>query len=179
MNAVTIERMEEKHMLDLGRVLGRAFNNDPLWLYVFENDKTRLDLLTWFWYRFEYTSLYHNPNSYVAICNNAVVGVINMVEPTDTKPNLWTRALAGQLKTPFKVGIGSLRKMLRTEKVHDTLVESVGPNVLLLDHLAVDPELHGKGSGANLVQKAIELADSNLQWTNDTKYKCSKEYHIL
>jgi predicted N-acetyltransferase YhbS len=69
--------------------------------------------------------------------------------------------------------------MLRTEKVHDALVESVEPNVLLLDHLAVDPELHGKGFGAKLVQKAIEVADSKYNRENDTKYKCSKEYHNL
>ena len=90
-----------------------------------------------------------------------IVAAVGM-EPHSTKFTLYDQICVGFLLLPFKFGLGVLHRVMaldskNTVAIADTAVDELGAKVTLM---AVEPELHGKGIGGQLIRKRIELWDA-------------------
>ncbi|MGQ9708261.1 MAG: GNAT family N-acetyltransferase [bacterium] len=135
------------------RVLIRAFESDPLWVYVFPGSKKRVKKLAaifGFLIRF---GLKRGRVETVREINGLAVWLSDKYY----RVNFWNAILVRGLLLPFEIGLGALRKMIMVEQVNYRLHSKVisRPHQYLA-LVGVKPEFQKLGLGTRLVKNGIE-----------------------
>jgi ribosomal protein S18 acetylase RimI-like enzyme len=142
-------------------VAARAFLNDPGFCYYFYDPKTRLQHLLEFWQGMIWMNLVKNQESWVAMKDDRVIGLICPVLPSDPEESLLLKVRAGLLRLPFVVGFTSTKRLLHAGDVIDSLKADMPKGLLYLEHIAVDPDYHKQGIGTIMINMMLEKAEKN------------------
>lgn len=142
---------------EAGRVLGRAFHDDPYWSWVLSDEPKRLQVLPWFmetWVR------YCCKHSEVYTTADKVEGVAVWLPPGKFPTSSVPLTLVGMLLAPLKFGFaGSARLVSSTDYLEALHKRDVPSRHWYLPTLGVDPPSQGQGIGSALLQPALALAD--------------------
>jgi ribosomal protein S18 acetylase RimI-like enzyme len=149
----------QPHQLeDSGHVLGRAFFDDPMTIFIMPDEAKRMAALTWFMrtgvgYGLRYGDVYTTPER---VEGNAV-----WLPPGATTITPLRMLVSGMLLAPLKFGFpafGRLNSVMSLfEKMHKR--DMADPHWYLFV-LGVDPPRQGQGVGGALLQPVLARADS-------------------
>jgi ribosomal protein S18 acetylase RimI-like enzyme len=152
-------RLDKANFKDVGVILSRAFQDDPMFTYIF-SDPLRRAMIT--------PKVFHSLIKYsssnggeVYTTPEAPNGGAIWLSPgnTHTKPLGMVRA--GMIGLFLSLNFGERKRFFQVinymEKTHDELVPR--PN-WYLQVLGVEPTLQGRGIGSNLIQPVLAKADS-------------------
>ncbi|KAL9653396.1 hypothetical protein ABK040_002032 [Willaertia magna] len=169
MSSIKITKFQIKHLKEGGLLAAKAFFNDPGFNYYFEGieNEKKLEMMTDFWERYLWRSVYYNENSYLAIDeenNNKIAGIMCPTYPTDPTLNLLSDLRAGLIKMPFKFGLKPAYRILKADNVIKDLekleawekLKLKKETTVILEQLAVDPDYQGKGVGTMLMKYLVD-----------------------
>lgn len=151
-------RLQAEQMAEAGRVLARAFQDDPIWTWVFPDAKERASVLPWW---METSTRYCHLFGEVYTTSGPLFGAADWLTPGNTHfPT--DRLLAagfGPMRERFGDGpYGRFMTMLATiQPLHEAAMP--GPHHYLMT-LGVDPPRQGQGIGGALLQPALAQADA-------------------
>lgn len=136
-------------------VLIKAFQDDPMYLYLIPDAGKRVQVLRVLWgglinYTLTYGEIYTTP---------AVEGVACWLSPGNTKITFWRmlRAGFGLARSAMKLGAEERRKFFATMNYVDDLHKRLVPeHHWYLWALGVTPELQGQGIGSRLMAPVLE-----------------------
>lgn len=158
MLAITPVRLQAEQAAEAGRVLARAFHDDPIWTWVFPDAKERASVLPWW---MEASTRYCHLFGEVYTTSGPLFGAADWLTPGNTHfPT--DRLLAagfGPMRERFGDGpYGRFMAMLAiTQPLHEAAMP--GPHHYLMT-LGVDPPRQGQGIGSALLQPALAQADA-------------------
>lgn len=151
--------LEDPRDLDLaGALLGRAFVDDPGFVYAF-GDGDRRARVAWINRRFvDYTRL---AGGTVTAIGDPPEGVLLWMDaPARYVVSTFTMLRAGMLTSPFRFGVGALVRLMRLgarlDASHARLMTEKHRYIYVL---GVDPKNQGKGLGKALLRPKLEEAD--------------------
>ena len=143
---------------EAGRVLARAFDDDPYWSWVLPGESKRAGRLRWFmtvWVRYglRYGEVY--------VTKAAVEGAAIWIPPGKYPLSVVGMMLAGWHPAPLKFGPAAFgRYMSSTNYVERLHKRDVPPRHWYLMILGVDPPRQGQGVGGALIQPVLSRADA-------------------
>ena len=150
-------RLAKQQIPQAGEVLGRAFNTNPGFVWMFPDDKTRLAKLTWFMARGVKAG---DRTGEVYTTSDTVEGAAVWLPPGRTRLSPIQMIAAGFLPAPLTLGMGSflrfMNAMNRFEHLHN---EAMPGEHWYLMILGVDPPRQGQGIGSALLQPVLRKAD--------------------
>lgn len=151
-------KMTKAQIPESGAALGRAFFDDPLMMYILQDDARRPGALRWFMTAAAKYGLAHGE---VYTTEGRVDGNAIWLPPGDVKVTLPRMAQHGMLMAPFKFGIGAFNRFLSVMNYLEHLHTRDMPE----DHwylmvLGVDTPRQGQGVGSALVQPMLARADA-------------------
>lgn len=141
----------------LVQVMSRAFFNDPTFLYISPDERTRLNKLRWFFrmiirYGTRYGEVYTTPT---------IDGGAIWISPENTTFTFGQMLHIGFLAMPFAFGWAGFQRFMNfsnlAEKWHK---QSVAKEHWYLAGLGVEPSKQGKGIGGALLQPILARADA-------------------
>jgi GNAT superfamily N-acetyltransferase len=144
---------------EAGKVLGRAFHDDPYWSWVLAGESKRARVLPWFmevWVRycFGYGEVYTTASN--------VEGVAVWLPPGRSATSPVPSVLTGMVLMPLKFGWADFSRFMSSVNYLDKLRERAVPSRHWnLPTLGVDPPRQGQGVGSALLQPALALADAD------------------
>ena len=138
--------------------LARAFQDGPLWQYVFPSAVKRargLSCLTTPVVRYaQYHGQVHTTRS--------VSGLAAWLGPGNTTMTIGRMIRAGMAAVPWKISLTALRRLVIFQNYVDELHEhSVSGQHWYLVALGVEPACQGKGIGSRLIQPVLIQADAD------------------
>jgi GNAT superfamily N-acetyltransferase len=141
-----------------GKVLARAFYDDPMMSWVLPDDARRLKALEWF---MTVGAKYGTKYGEVYTTGTAVEGDAVWLRPGEAKIGPLRMLQNGMLATPFKFGLGPFGRFLKIMNVFEHLHERDMPQPhWYLMILGVDPPRQGQGVGGALMQPILARADA-------------------
>jgi len=149
----------ERHQAhSAAQVLGRAFYDDPLYMYLLPNDRSRAAQSAWFFQALIRVGLHLGQ----VHTTPPVGGAAIWLAPGKTDVNLWTTIRAGLPLVPLKFGLGGFRRTMNMlnsfeESVHEA---DLGRHWYLM-LLGIDPQQQGRGLGGALMLPMLDRADSD------------------
>ena len=158
MTAVTeIARLAARQVKEAGEVLGRAFYDDPFYVYFLPNDAKRIRPLAWMlgtWTR--YGHLYGE----VYTTTDRMDGVAVWLPP-ESPPMSRERVIrAGMAPMPRKLGPEGYQRLMGMRRHFDELHRRDAPDPhWYLWVLGVDPPRQSQGVGGALLQPVLARAD--------------------
>jgi ribosomal protein S18 acetylase RimI-like enzyme len=155
---IEVVRLVASQKSQAAKTLARAFQEDPMFTYIFPDADQRRKSLAWQWeavigYSLDYGEVYTTPD---------VDGVACWLKPGNTRVTVWRMIRTGiQLQRAFESFRGKTRRvsmevMSYLDQVHERLIN--GPHWYLWA-LGVDPIRQGQGIGGQLIQPILALAD--------------------
>jgi GNAT superfamily N-acetyltransferase len=150
--------LTESQLDEAGAVLGRAFYDDPLSVYLLPNEEGRADKLEWFFgagakYGHMYGEVHTTPETFD--------GAACWLPPGEADMGIVRMARAGMLMAPFKLGFSAMGRffkiMGKMEELHKR--DMPMPHWYLMI-LGVDTVKQGKGIGGSLVAPMLARADA-------------------
>lgn len=157
--ATQITRMQTGQITASGRVLARAFDDDPLMLYILPDAKKRATGLPWF---MTTAARYANRYGEVYTTGEKVAGNACWLPPGDVKVPMGRMIKSGMLVAPFKFGVGPFMRFLKVmdffEKLHERDMHDRHWYLMLL---GVEPARQGQGVGGALIQPILQRADAD------------------
>ncbi len=151
-------RLQDVQLAEAGQVLGRAFFDDPMMVYVMPDDDQRRDILPAFMQAGVRICL---PHGETYTTPGSVQGSANWLPPGKTELDEATLAAAGALDVIGRMGdaagerFGTL--MAQLAELH---AEAVPPDHWYLLLLGVDPPRQGQGVGGHLIEPILRRADT-------------------
>lgn len=167
-------RLSTTQIAQASSLLGRAFQNDPLMIYVIPDAEKRRRLLPTLFrsavsYCLRYGIIYTTPG---------LQGLVCCLPPGQAK--MITRlALTSLESVPFGLGLSGLRRFLYTSKYTASAHKQAASG----DHwyvwvLGVDPEQQGSGVGGQLLQTVLQQArEQNVPCYLDTQNPCNVPFY--
>jgi GNAT superfamily N-acetyltransferase len=143
---------------DAGRVLGRAFWDDPAAIYVMPDDAKRTEQLTWFMTQAcRYGDLFGS----VHTTAGKVEGTAIWLPPEETHVSDEKMSQAGFDELPDRLGADGYERFGNMFGYMDELHERdmSGPHWYLFI-LGVDPPRQGQGLGSAVIQEGLAQADA-------------------
>lgn len=139
-------------------VLTHAFQDDPMYNYLFPDSDERARSLGWLWngvvrYSLVYGEVYTTPE---------VTGVACWLPPGSTRPTIWrmVRAGLGLQRAIMKFDRQARRRVLHLLTYTDETHQRVMPRPhWYLWALGVEPASQGQGIGSRLIQPVLARAD--------------------
>ncbi|MFW9922487.1 MAG: GNAT family N-acetyltransferase [Candidatus Thorarchaeota archaeon] len=155
-------------------MLGRAFQQDPIWKEILKNDPEKWPLVfaVPVKYGLRYGSIFAPTKEVSAAAVWLPSSSINM--------NLWRMLLSGAIPHAMKLGsqignqISSVFSII--EKQHFEYLKT-NPRFAYLYVLGVDPENQGKGLGSLLVKKMMEALPANIPIYLETETKSNVKFY--
>ncbi len=150
-------RLPRSQTKDAGRVLARAFHDDPFWCWILPDESRRARVLPWFmgvWAR------YCNRHGEVYASGDKIEGVAVWLPPGKFPPSQAGTMLAGMILVPLRFGLAKHRLFTKASEYMDRLHarDVPGPHWFLAT-LGVDPPRQSQGLGSALLQPALTQAD--------------------
>ncbi len=188
METVTIEPLDRARVDETARMLARAFDDSPLFEFLFPNGAARLRITAG---TFKGTLIDALPfeRIHVARDSSGVIGAACWLPPDGYPITPWRQTLLllrmATLvpRAPTRVG-DSMRYLNATDKVHPKAVH------WYLSLLGVDPRRQGEGLGGRLVDRTLERLDregvpayletdkeSNLAWYARHRFELRETLH--
>ena len=143
---------------EAGEVLARAFFHDPFFVYALPDpERRRRVLAAWCTdfvrYGYDFGEVYTTPGQ--------VRGVAVWLPPGRSRITPWRALRAGWLWTLFRLGMGSLLRLLRAGMAFGRLYRHVDlSRQWHLSWLGVDPAYQRQGIGSALMQPILARADA-------------------
>jgi ribosomal protein S18 acetylase RimI-like enzyme len=138
-------------------LLGRAFEHDPLMLYLVPDARRRVGLLPAFFrivlrYCLRYGIVYAAPD---------LAGVACCLPPGQTSPTLTRLTQIGLRGLPPRLGLAGLRRFLRVSRYTDQAHAQATPGAhWYLWVLGVEPQAQGQGVGSQLLHTLLQQAEA-------------------
>lgn len=154
-----IVSLEGAQITGAGRVLGRAFWDDPATIYIFPEDARRSEPLTWFMTKAaRYGELFGEPYTTAGRPEGAAI----WLPPGETEVTDDRMAEAGLDEMPSVFGEESMGRFENLLGHLDTLHkrDMTDPHWYLFI-LGVDPPRQGQGVGGALLQPVLQRADAD------------------
>jgi ribosomal protein S18 acetylase RimI-like enzyme len=150
-------RVKKKHMIPAIQTFSRAFNNDPLTMYMFPEEKERQDFMqNYFRFRVKYGILYGE----VYATTENFEGLAIWIKPKNNEMTMWKMLRAGGMKLFRAMGKETIDRMFEieryTSKIHH---ETIKENLWHLSPIGVDPEHQGKGYASKLLRAMMKKFD--------------------
>ncbi len=156
--AIQTKRMQRDEIAVSGAVLARAFDDDPMLVYILPDDATRSKPARWF---FTVAAKYGHKFGEVDTTAGNVEGDAIWLPPGEQKVSPWRMAQAGMLAVPLRFGFPAFRRFLTVvnhmEHLHDK--DMAAPHWYLMV-LGVDPPRQGQGVGGALIAPKLAQADA-------------------
>lgn len=151
-------KLKEKDIDKAVEVFTRAFNNDPLTDYMFQNDKKRIESLRhYFRFRITYGILFGE----VYAPSQKIEGVAIWFKSEKYKMTIPKLLRAGAIKLFLKIKKETRKRMIPigdfTTNLHSKYDKS---QHWYLDNIGIDPEFQGKGYGSVLIRSMLKRIDS-------------------
>jgi ribosomal protein S18 acetylase RimI-like enzyme len=153
-----LQRLTEQQLPQAIAMIGKAFHNDPLSIYIYPNEAERARRLPLMFsvalrYTLRYGEITTTPEGTGAAC---------WLPPECTTVTIRQLLRVGALATPFQVGLSALLRMNGAEDY----TRNMHKRCLAEPHwylwvLGVDPEHQGKGIGGALLRAGLERADAS------------------
>lgn len=154
-------RLDERDWKTAGRILARAFVQNPSMIWSLPNASKRPQQLEWLLG----TALRFCCRAGEAWCFPGVVsGVAGWLPPGKTQIGLWEMMSVGFLAAPLQVGLPASKVITQVtnelQKVHH---QAEPTDHWYLYAIGVDPALQGKGYGSRLMHRVLERVDAAKQ----------------
>ncbi len=152
-----IVRLESGQVEDAGKMLGRAFFDNPMALFLLPDADTRSRPLTWM---FDRTARYGLLFGEVYTTVDAVDGAAIWLVPDGPPMTRENIAAAGMMEMPQQMGAEPFQRLMLMKGHFDELRQRDAPERhWYLWTLGVDPPRQGQGVGGALMQPVFALAD--------------------
>ena len=143
---------------EAGRVLARAFDDDPLMSYIEPDLDRQRRLLPWL-----FSAACRMGHLYGTVhTSDDIAGAAIWLSNGQTGLHPVRMLRSGMVLMPFKVGFGAFGRVMRTlntlEKLHKG---AVPPEHWYLSVLGVEPDRQGQGVGGALLQPVLARADAD------------------
>ncbi len=141
-----------------GEVLGKAFHDDPAFIWGLPDESKRARALPWFmafWARYclRFREVYTTAGK--------IDGAAIWVPPGKFPMSLLRLMLSGMILTPLKLGPAGFRRFMSAANYMEQLHKrDVPPQHWYLWILGVDPSHQGQGLGGALIQPVLARADA-------------------
>ncbi len=156
--AMEVVQLARPQIGDAGEVLGRAFHDDPMWVWVLPDESKRARALPWVM-----RVLARSAYGYREVHTTAdrVEGAAIWVPPGRYPLSVVRMMLAGWALAPLKLGAAGLRRLIRYSDYIEGLHRRDAPaRHWYLMILGVDPPRQGQGVGSALIQPVLARADA-------------------
>lgn len=153
----SVVRLEESQTEQLVQVMSRAFFNDPTFIYISPDEKSRIKTLRAF-FRFDirYGTLYGDVYTTPLTEGGAI-----WISPENTAFGLSQMIRTGFLALPIAFGWAGFERLMRfSDLVEQWRKRSVAKEHWYLAGLGVEPSKQGKGNGSALLQPILARADT-------------------
>ena len=159
MTTVTeITRLAERQVEEAGEMLGRAFFDNPMAVYLLPDAATRIRPLTWM---FDRTTRYGHLFGEVYTTTGGIDGAAVWLTPESPPMSRETAGRAGMAELPQKMGPEAFPRLMVMKSHFDELRRRDAPEPhWYLWVLGVDPPRQGQGVGSALLQPVLAQADT-------------------
>jgi ribosomal protein S18 acetylase RimI-like enzyme len=156
--ALEIVRMTAPQVEEAGDMLGRAFFDNPMAVYLLPDAETRLRPLSWM---FETTVRYGDLYGEVYTTADSLDGAAIWLTPESPSMSRETIAAAGMMDMPQQMGAEAFQRLMVMKNHFDELRQRDAPERhWYLWTLGVDPPRQGQGVGGALIQPVLSRADA-------------------
>ncbi|MHA1979163.1 MAG: GNAT family N-acetyltransferase [Candidatus Hodarchaeales archaeon] len=157
-NNADLYKVRKKDIETACQVLGRAFHNDPAWIYVIPDETERKKKLPAV---FEFVVRYSLKYGEVYAPTKNLEGIAAWVTHTTVEKSLWRILRSGAYRAAFKIG-NKLGKKI--DELFDPIDEDRREHMkerayLYLQIIGVLPEFQGQGFGGKLLKSMFAKAD--------------------
>lgn len=153
-----VVRLADPQIQEAGRVLARAFHDDPFMVWVVPDDNKRDRRLPW---GMVVSARYALKHGEVHVTGGKVEGVAIWFAPGKSPMSLLGMIMAGMILAPLKYGPASFMRIVRAMSHSEHLHKrAVPPRHWYLSLLGVDPPRQGQGLGGKLMQPVLAQADA-------------------
>ncbi len=152
-----IRRLEAPQVEAAGKMLGRAFFDNPMALFLLPDAATRARPLTWM---FDRTTRYGLLFGEVYTTADSVDGAAIWLPPDSPPMTRETLTAAGMMEMPQAMGQEAFQRLMLMKRHFDGLRQRDAPERhWYLWTLGVDPLQQGQGVGGALMQPVFAVAD--------------------
>jgi ribosomal protein S18 acetylase RimI-like enzyme len=152
-----IVRLISKQVEAAGKMLGRAFFDNPMSLFLLPDEETRIGPLTCM---FDRTARYGHLFGEVYTAADNVDGAAIWLPPDSPPMSPETTAAAGMMDLPQQMGSEAFERLMVMKRHFDGLRQRAVPEPhWYLWTLGVDPPRQGQGVGSALLQPVLTRAD--------------------
>ena len=151
-------KIQKKDIETACRVLGKAFHNDPAWIYVIPDENERKEKLPSV---FEYVVRYSLKYGAVYAPTENLEGIAAWVPHTTVEKSIWRILRSGAFRAAFKMGreIGKRVEKLFDQIDNDRREHMKDRSYFYLQSIGVLPEFQGQGFGGRLLKPMFAKAD--------------------
>eukprot|EP01112_Ceratiomyxa_fruticulosa_P005593 TRINITY_DN1629_c0_g1_i6.p1 TRINITY_DN1629_c0_g1~~TRINITY_DN1629_c0_g1_i6.p1 ORF type:complete len:237 (-),score=36.43 TRINITY_DN1629_c0_g1_i6:80-790(-) len=156
---ISYEGEEQSGLEQVNSLLASALFEDPQFKEIFPDDSQRRYQLSYLFERLVWLKIWNEGGfSFVMVSEtNKVVGCI-FLTPFESPASFWQKVQVGMLVAPLFIGWRNFQTMMNISSTNDNLkhqyFQETGENqsdYFLVSHVAIAPELQGKGLGKMLV----------------------------
>ncbi len=157
MDSTAIVRLESGQVEKAGKMLGRAFFDNPMSLFLLPDAETRSRPLTWMFDRTTRYGLLFG-EAYTTI--DSVDGAAIWLSPESPAMTRETLTAAGMMDMPQQMGSEPFQRLMLMKRHFDELRQRDAPERhWYLWTLGVDPPRQGQGVGSALLRPVLARAD--------------------
>jgi len=160
MAAVTeIARLGARQVREAGEMLGRAFFDNPMAVYLLPDEAERIRPLTWM---FDRTTRYCHLYGEVYTTADRPDGAAVWLTPESPPMSRETITAAGMMDMPQQMGTEAFQRLMVMKRYFDELRQRDVPEPhWYLWTLGVDPPRQGQGVGSALLGPVLSRADAD------------------
>jgi len=151
-----VTRMTAQQIEEAGPVLGRAFFDDPMTVFMLPDERKRARVLPWL---FRNTARYAHRWGETFTTSDKVEGAALWLPPGDVITSMLRMLRVGMGAMPVKVGLGDMMRMIGMMNVLEHHHKQIDPDHWYLYVLGVDTHRQGQGVGSQLIQPGLTRAD--------------------
>jgi ribosomal protein S18 acetylase RimI-like enzyme len=152
-----MQQINKNMINDAAYVLSRAFKNDPLFVFFFPDESTRVELT---FYTFRFIAAHAQKKGFVCAVSPGFEGASIWLPFTALKRGLVDQVRFGALKMLFRQGKEAIgRQIMASEHMRAIHAESLGEPHMYLSTIGIDEKYRGKGFASELMRPGLEKAD--------------------
>lgn len=151
-------KIQKKDIETASQVLGKAFHEDPAWIYVIPDVNERREKLPAV---FEYSIRYSLKYGEVYAPTENLEGIAVWIPHTTVEKSIWRTFRSGAFRAALKMGskIGKRVEKLFDQIDQDRREHMQDRSYVYLQAIGVLPEFQGQGFGGRLLKPMFTMAD--------------------